>query len=236
MGAGAVGSVLGGLLSVSKHDVLMVGRDDHMRSISADGLRLKSSTAEYLAHPRTINRLSEKDIDADTVVMITAKSHDTSACLDEIARVAPPETTILTMQNGIRNEELAAVRFRDVYGGVCRMTCSMLQPGQASFRHIGRVEVGLYPKGTSPRARAIGKAFAAAGLEVCVSRSIMGDKWLKMAVNVTSAVNAVVDARDHDTPAFFELKARLLEETAAVLAAEKIKPNHLMGKISQSRR
>jgi ketopantoate reductase len=58
----------------------------------------------------------------------------------------------------------------------------------------------------------------------------MGDKWLKLVVNATSAVNAVIDSRDHDMPEFFALKARLLEEAAAVLAAEKIKPKSYDGK------
>ncbi len=48
--AGAVGGVLGGHLALSKHDVLLVCRDEHARAIGeAEGLRMKSGTGEYLA-------------------------------------------------------------------------------------------------------------------------------------------------------------------------------------------
>ena len=45
-GAGAVGSVLGGMLSVHRHDVCLVARESHAGAIAAGGLRIKSATGE----------------------------------------------------------------------------------------------------------------------------------------------------------------------------------------------
>jgi 2-dehydropantoate 2-reductase len=40
MGAGAMGSVVGGLLAKAGHDVTLVGRAAHMEAIRRDGLRI----------------------------------------------------------------------------------------------------------------------------------------------------------------------------------------------------
>jgi 2-dehydropantoate 2-reductase len=57
----------------------------------------------------------------------------------------------------------------------------------------------------------------AAGYDVSLSRRIAEDKWLKLCVNLMSAPNAMIRREDHTTPAFVEIKARLLEEAKAAL-------------------
>ena len=64
-GAGAVGSVLGGLLSVHNHDVLLVGRSKLVNAINDEGLRLRSVTGDYVAHPRVTHALSSSDIPSE---------------------------------------------------------------------------------------------------------------------------------------------------------------------------
>jgi 2-dehydropantoate 2-reductase len=54
---------------------------------------------------------------------------------------------------------------------------------------------------------------------VGLSRRIARDLWLKLCINLMSAPNALIRREDHDTRAFVELKARLLEEAKEALAA-----------------
>jgi 2-dehydropantoate 2-reductase len=79
--------------------------------------------------------------------------------------------------------------------------------------------VGDHPEGAGPAAKGLAAALRGAGYEVAVSPRIAEDRWLKLCVNLTSAVNALVVRPDHTTRAFVEAKARLLEEAAAVLDA-----------------
>jgi len=230
-GAGAVGSVLGGLLALQKHDVLLVCRDNHAGAIQDNGgLRLRSATGDYIAHLRAAPRLEAGDLGDDTCVMITAKSYDTEACLEQLASVAAPELPVVCFQNGISNEELAAQKFENVYGGVCRMTCSMIQAGHASFRGFGRIVVGRYPKGSDAVSRHLVKSFAAAGCQACTSRNVSNDKWLKLAVNTQSTFHAIVDPRDHEANEFYELKVAILEESRKTLKAHKVRPRSCDGK------
>ena len=222
--AGAVGGVLGGHLALAKHDVLIVCRDEHARAVSeGGGLRMKSGTGEYLAPVRAVARLAAADLDSGTCVLFTPKSNDTERCVEELAGVAPRDVPVVSFQNGVANEDIIAKRFENVFGGVCRMTCSFLQPGQVSFRRMGRLAIGKHPKGAHPFSKKLGTALEEAGFDVTVSHNMICDKWFKLVVNLQSAFNAIIDPRDHDGVEFVDLKVGALEEARKILRAEKMK-------------
>ncbi len=221
-GAGAVGSVLGGHLALKKHDVLLVCREPHASAINDNnGLRMKSATGEYFADLRAVTTLSKGDLQDDACVIFTPKSNDTESCVKTLAAVVPPDIPIVSFQNGISNEEIIAATFENVFGAVCRMTCSQLQPGQVSFRKSGRLIIGKYPRGAHSFPKKLVPILDEAGFEASVSKSIICDKWLKLVVNLQSGFNAIIDPRDHDSMEFIELKVGVLEEAKKVLRAAK---------------
>lgn len=231
LGAGAVGSVLGGLLALRKHDVLLVCREAHADAITENnGLRLRSATGDYFAQLRASETLSAADFQDDTCVFIAAKSYDTDRCLEILSAVAPQDVSVVCFQNGVANEEKVSKQFENVYGGVCRMTCSVIQAGQASFRRHGRIIVGRYPKGSDPVSKNLAGAFTDAGCQAVTSRNIMSDRWLKLALNTQSTLHAIIDPRDHEANEFFDLKAGILEETGKVLKAGKLRAKSCDGK------
>lgn len=232
-GAGAVGGVIGGFLALDKHPVLLICREDHARAIDSQrGLKMKSATSELFAPLEAETATIPSHFDSDTCVFLIPKSNDTQTCVDELCRHAPPDTPIVCFQNGVDNEAIVSQKFENVFGGVCRMTCSYLHPGQVSYRKMGRLIVGRYPKGANATAKKIGKLLGSAGFSSSVSNDIMSDKWLKLVTNLHSAVNAVIDERDHESPEFIHLKIGLLEEAKRVLKAGRIKARSCDGKDS----
>lgn len=222
--AGAVGGVIGAHLALNKHDVLLVCRKEHAEAIrEAEGLRMKSATGDYVAPLRAVTALDAGDLEGTACVLFTPKSTDTERCVEDLAKVAPRDTPVVSFQNGVSNEEIIARRFDHTFGGVCRMTCSFLQPGQVSFRKTGRLVVGRYPKGKDAFAGKLAGALREAGFDVSVSANIMCDKWLKLVVNLQSAFNAVIDPRDHDGIEFIDLKAGVLEEAQRALRADRMR-------------
>jgi 2-dehydropantoate 2-reductase len=228
-GAGAVGSVLGGMLSLHNHDVRFVCRKPHADAIKEDGLHIRSATGDYVAHPGVSTSLSSGDVGEGVCVFVTVKSQHTAECVAALSRIVPAETPVVSFQNGIGNEDVLAGHFESVYAGVCRMTCQMVQPGHASFRSLGRLVVGRYPKGSDAFTRTLSGAFDEAGFDACVSRNVTADRWLKLAVNTQSVFHAVIDPRDHVANEFNELKARILEETKTVLKSAKLRPRSCDG-------
>jgi len=229
-GAGAVGSALGGTLALHHHTVRLVGRGAFVSAVHADGLRIKSTTSEYVAHPAATTSISRDDAGRPACVLLTVKAHDVAPAVETLAAVLPADTPVVCFQNGISSEGVAAARFSRVYGGVMRATCSMVQPGHVSLRSPGRLIIGLHPSGADPLARALATAFAEAGFDAAASRDITADKWLKLAVNTQSVFNAVIESRDHDTNEFAELKATVLDETRRVFKAAKVRAKSCDGR------
>jgi 2-dehydropantoate 2-reductase len=222
--AGAVGGVLGGHLALGKHDVILVCRDAHARAVNdAKGLRMKSAKGEYFAALRATSVLEAGDISDVACVFFTPKSNDTERCVEALAKVAPRDLPVVSFQNGVSNEEVIAREFASVFGGVCRMTCSFLKPGQVSFRKMGRLIVGKYPKGADSFSKKLAAVLGEAGFDALSSNSIVCDKWQKLVVNLQSAFHAVIDPRDHDGVEFVDLKVGVLEEAKRVLEAAKMK-------------
>jgi 2-dehydropantoate 2-reductase len=193
-------------------------------------LRLKSATGEYFTDLDAAVEVDGHHLDEATVVFFTPKSNQTEDGVTRLAAVAPPETLVIGFQNGVTNEERLSAHFASVYGGVCRMTCSFLQPGQVSYRRQGRVVVGKYPKGADPLAKKLSKILEDAGFDAASSNNISSDKWLKLVVNLQSGFHAIIDNRDHDTMEFIGLKLGVLEEAQKVLKASKIRARSCDGK------
>jgi 2-dehydropantoate 2-reductase len=229
-GAGAVGGVLGGTLALHQHTVRLVGRSAFVDAVNADGLRIKTTTAEYVAHPAATTSISPGDAGRPACVLLTVKAHDVAAAVDTLAAVFPPDTPVVCFQNGVVSEDVAAARFTRVYGGVMRATCSTVQPAHVAMRTPGRVIVGLHPQGADPLARALAEALVEAGFDAAKSRDITADKWLKLAVNTQSVFHAVIESRDHDVNEFHELKAAVLDETRRVFKAGKIRARSCDGR------
>ncbi|NIM20663.1 MAG: 2-dehydropantoate 2-reductase [Candidatus Latescibacteria bacterium] len=223
-GAGAVGSTLGGLLALNNRDVLLVSRKSHSEAIrSQKGLRIKSGTGDYFASLKSTDKLNAKLLEGDCCIFFTPKSNDTRKCVEKLSKVAPKDIPVISFQNGIANEDIIAEKFSNVYGGVCKMTCSFLQPGHVSFRRIGRLIIGKHPKGSDAFTRLLLNMLSEAGFRAAVSRSIACDKWLKLAANLQSTIHAIIDNRDHDSPEFTALKLGLVEEAKKVFKLHKIK-------------
>ncbi|MCH8911307.1 MAG: FAD-dependent monooxygenase, partial [Chloroflexi bacterium] len=56
VGAGGIGSVVGGLLAEGGHDITLIDRwQEHIEKIRADGLIVETRTGEHLTHPRAIH-------------------------------------------------------------------------------------------------------------------------------------------------------------------------------------
>ncbi len=66
---------------------------------------------------------------------------------------------------------------------------------------------------------ALAELLRSAGYDTGVSARITDDRWLKLCVNLLSTPHALVRSTEHETRAFREGKARLLEEARDVLAA-----------------
>ncbi|MGI0150524.1 MAG: 2-dehydropantoate 2-reductase, partial [Thermoplasmata archaeon] len=101
-GAGAVGGLLGALLSRAGHEVLLVAREEAVVAIRLDGLRLEGPHEGSYAVAATETIPEGLTTDA---LLVTVKAPDLARAGEEIARRLHPLPPILLLQNGLGNEE-----------------------------------------------------------------------------------------------------------------------------------
>src|SRR6266540_242141 len=131
-GAGAMGSFFGGLLS-RRHDVMLIGRAEHMAAIRARGLRITGKTA-MIARPRTATRVPP-GVEPE-LIFVTTKSYDTDKAMIALRPFAD-EALFVTVQNGLGNAEAIAKVAKRVVAGTTTHGATSLGPGE--IRHAGVV-------------------------------------------------------------------------------------------------
>ena len=113
LGAGAVGSYVGGLLAMEGVPTTLVARGDHAAAMAADGLHLDRRGEEPMDVAVAVATEAAALADTD-VVIVTVKSPDTEAAADQIAPYIRSGVIVLSIQNGVGNWTRLAERLPDV--------------------------------------------------------------------------------------------------------------------------
>jgi 2-dehydropantoate 2-reductase len=220
-GAGAVGGVIAARLHLGCVDVQVVARGPHLEAIRANGLRFVTPTEETAVPVQAVGRLEELDVDGDTAVVVSVKSHQTAAVMRDVALSTPPDVTLVSAQNGVANEATMLRCRRHVLGVCVMLPSSHLEPGvvvQGSGNVPGMLDVGCFPDGADDRAQSVAVALRRGGFESVVRPDIMAWKYRKLITNLGNAAQAACP-RDDDRDRLTEL-AR--DEGERALAAARI--------------
>jgi 2-dehydropantoate 2-reductase len=186
IGAGAVGGFYGALLARSGQDVAFVARGAHRDAMLADGLKIISapdSVGEFV-----VNCQVESDpakIGPVDVVILAIKTYSNAETLPTLAPLFGPNTSILTLQNGVDSADELAAAFgpNRVIGGVTYIATGIDSPGV--IRHTGthrRVVFGEYfdqLSDLSPRVAALKTIFEAADIQTEAVTDIRSRTWEK---------------------------------------------------------
>ncbi len=218
LGAGAIGAVVGGRLFQAGCDVTLIARGAHLEALQARGLRLQSPVCTDTVHLAAVRNPGEIDWGTNQVVLLAVKSQQTLAALCELAEVAPPETPIVCLQNGIANEPAALRMFPNVQGVSVACPTSHLEPGVVeawSTPVTGLLDIGRYPVGIDQVSEAVAADFRAATFSSHPVEDIRRWKHRKLLTNLGNAIEAVCGPRERGGP----LGDMLLAEGEAVLSA-----------------
>ncbi|WP_322041857.1 2-dehydropantoate 2-reductase [Paraburkholderia sp. J67] len=189
MGAGAVGCYYGGMLARAGHEVVLIGRPQHVEAIGRDGLRLETQTFdERIGAPHLRASTEASAVAGAQLVLFCVKSTDTISAGASIAPHLPADALILTLQNGVDNaERLRTAVTQDVAAAVVYVASEMAGPGHV--RHNGRGELVIEPSRSS---EAVAQALIAAGVPTEISANVRGALWAKLILNCAyNALSAI---------------------------------------------
>lgn len=194
-GAGAVGGVVGGLLSAAGNEVALIARGRHLAAIQADGLTVETPGRTFSIRSAAAATPSELGIRPDDVVLLGMKGNDTPAAVEALARAADPATPVVCLQNGVANERVALRNFANVYGVCVMCPTTHLEPGvvRADCGPVpGILDIGRIPSGVDGLASAIASDLRKAGFYSDPRPDIMRWKYAKLLTNSTNAIDSVV--------------------------------------------
>lgn len=180
-GAGAIGSLLGGLLS-RENDVTIVGRGAHVDAVNRRGLRISGLTG-LLAWPTAVTDVAPGDYDA---IFVTTKAYDTAAAVDAL-RAFWRRSTFVTLQNGLGNAEALAARVDRVIAGATTHGVTFVAPGDVVHAGAGDTVVGSWKGVHRTEAQRLADALTAAGIATTVADDVRRELWAKAVVN--AAIN-----------------------------------------------
>ena len=188
VGAGGIGSVVGGLLSEGGHDITLIDRwQEHIEKIRADGLIVETRTGEHLTNPRAIHihelQLETEPFDA---AFIAVKSYDTEwATTLMLNHVDPVDGVFVSFQNGINDEQMAAIAgVERSLGCVITISAAVYEPGRAlrTDNKSPGFKIAEHDGADTARARQLIEVMNSVELTE-FSDDLWGERWSKLMIN-----------------------------------------------------
>jgi 2-dehydropantoate 2-reductase len=185
VGAGALGSYYGARLALAGRDVRFLMRSD-LAAVRERGMTLREKDAvRPLARVAAWARPEE--IGPVDLVIVTLKTTANAA----LATLLPPllgvRTAVLTLQNGLGNEEqiAALVGAERVMGGLCYIGVTREAPGEITGYYTpGSMALGEFGRPVGGRVRAVEALFSGIGVKTRVVDNLAEARWQKLIWNV----------------------------------------------------
>jgi len=183
VGCGAVGSYYGGKLCRDGREVHFLLRSDY-ESVRRRGVTIHSREGDFNARPKCAREPGQIGV-ADLVIIALKTTAN-----DQFPKLLPalvgPQTALLTLQNGLGNEERLAALFKpeQVLGGLCFVCLNRVAPGVVQHIDHGRIVLGEFGRWPEPRTHDIRSMFQRAGVPCEVTDDLARAHWEKLVWNV----------------------------------------------------
>jgi 2-dehydropantoate 2-reductase len=230
MGAGAVGSYVGGHLSRAGNDVTLIDPwPQHIDTIKEHGLQLEGTQGEYLVRPKALHLHEVQSLFKDPVdiAFVCTKSYDTVWAATMISQYLAPGGFIVSLQNSINEERIAGVVG---WGRVVGCIASSISVNAYKPGHVTRTvqpggpgytvfRVGEVHGRITPRIEALAEMLTAID-SAKATPNLWGERWTKLVINASgNGVSAITGLGGKDmtlNPDIRRLSIKLSGEAIAV--------------------
>lgn len=185
VGSGAIGSYYGARLALIGVDVRFLLRRD-LAAVRTHGFTLRERDATR--HLKNVAAFgSTAEIGPVDVVLITLKATANASLPALLPPLIGPETMVVTLQNGLGNEEFVAslVGAERVLGGLCFIAVTREGPGELVGYHTpGAMTLGELGRPAVARTRALANLLVKAGVNCRAVDNLAEARWRKLIWNV----------------------------------------------------
>jgi 2-dehydropantoate 2-reductase len=183
VGCGAVGSYYGALLCRAGQDVHFLLRTDY-EIVRRSGVSIHSPQGDFVARPHPAN--SPEQIGPSDVVFIALKTTANAQFSRLLPPLVAPQTALVTLQNGLANEEQLARCFpvEQILGGLCFVCLNRTAPGVIRHSDHGLIVLGEFQRPPLARTHEIAGMLRAAGIPCHVTDNLARAHWEKLVWNI----------------------------------------------------
>ena len=242
VGAGAIGCFYGAKLLKAGYDVHFLMRRD-LATVRERGLRIRSEGREL--HLPAVNAYeSSAEIGECDVVIIAVKTTSNYALPEILKPMVGRKTAILTLQNGLGNEEFLAGHYGSerIMGGLCFVCLNRVDYGVVEHLGYGNVSIGEHGGAPRDRTTTMVAALREAGIEAKAVVDLEEERWRKLVWNVPfnglsiAGGGITVDQILFD-PGLLTIALGLMREVAAAARAfdYEIKDDFLESRVANTR-
>lgn len=183
VGCGALGSYYGAKLWRDGQEVHFLLRSD-FATVRRYGVEIRSPEGDFNARPRCAR--TPEEIGRADLVLIGLKTTANDQFPALLPPLVGPQTAILTLQNGLGNEEQLARIFpaEQILGGLCFVCLNRVKPGIIDHIGQGRISVGEFQRWPEPRTHDIASMIRHAGIPCDVTDNLTRAHWEKLVWNI----------------------------------------------------
>lgn len=183
VGCGALGSFYGAKLCRAGQDVHFLLRSDY-DAVRQNGVTIRSIDSDFHVQPRCVR--TPEEIGVCNVVLIGLKT----TANDQLPKLLPPlvgpHTAVVTLQNGLGNEEQLARLFpaEQILGGRCFVCLNRVEPGVIHHTAHGKIVLGEFQRPPQARTRELAALFRQAGVACDLTHNLARTHWEKLVWNI----------------------------------------------------
>jgi 2-dehydropantoate 2-reductase len=184
VGAGALGLYYGALLQRSGQDVHFLLRRD-FEAVSRNGLKMFSVNGDFEL-PSVQAYRTPHEIGPVDLVLVGLKTFANDRYAELITPLLGEATLILTLQNGLGNEEALAELFgaQRIIGGVAFLCSNRGEPGEVHHLAAGRIILGEFELIDAERVELLAGMFVSAGVDCRATDDLRRARWEKLVWNI----------------------------------------------------
>lgn len=213
-GAGAIGGGVGARLHQHGFDVTLIARGAHLEMMQREGLRVRAPGEDVRVPVTAVGHPSEIEWRGDEAVILTMKTQDTAAAVEDLRAAAGSNVPVFCAQNGVENERIVARRFARPYAMLIQMPSTFVRPGEVIIHNApvtACMDAGRYFGGTD---EVVEQVCADLTTATCIAQPdprVMRLKYAKLLLsNLGNTIPVVCPPDDEGTPVL----ARLLRREA----------------------
>ncbi len=193
IGAGAMGSIYGGHLSLHNTVYLVDTNQAVVDHINQNGLTLQEDGADVTYHPAAVT--STEGVEPVDLVILFVKSLFSKAALSSNRGIIGPDTYLMTLQNGSGHEDILGefVPENRIIIGTTEDNGAVLGMGHVRRGGSGNTNIGMLTEDTDGFLPKLKECLDSCGFQGHIHENIRQLIWNKLFTNVSlSAVTGVL--------------------------------------------